>query len=54
MVMWNLKVTNIIVFIILMRDNSDMESKSDKYDCEDILPLEDCTKMNWHYILKSP
>jgi hypothetical protein len=53
MVMWNLKVTNMIVFIILMRDNGDVESESDKYDCKDMLPLKDCTKMNWHYILRS-
>ena len=37
-----------------MRDNGDVESESDKYDYEDMLPLKDCTKMNWHYLLRSP
>jgi hypothetical protein len=29
--------------IIVMRDNGDVKSKSDKSYCEDMPPLEDCT-----------
>jgi hypothetical protein len=28
----------------MMRDNGDVESKSDKLNCEDMPPLRDCTK----------
>jgi hypothetical protein len=29
---------------MVMRDNGDLESKSEKSNCEDMPPLEDCTE----------
>ena len=40
--------------LIITRGNVDVESESDKSDCEDMPLLEDCTKDDLHYLWRSP
>ena len=39
---------------MIIRDNGDVESESDSFDCEGMPPLEVVMGMSWHYRLRSP